>query len=104
MRLRREKRYLATFSHGGETVDVRVRARGAEEAERRAKTLVAEGWNTALVQVRRESWSAYARRTRATAPTPGEHERRVFAMTLLAGGFVIVAAVFVAAAASSVTA
>jgi hypothetical protein len=101
MRLRREKRYFATFKHGGETVEVPVRARSGAEAERRAKMLVADGWETTLLQVRRDPWYRNARRTTAIAPTAGERERRVFAVTLLAGAFVIVAAVFLASQASS---
>jgi hypothetical protein len=102
MRLRRTRRYFATFTHGGETVDVPVRARNRPEAERRAKMLVAEGWKTTLVQVRRESW--LERRARSSAPTAGERERRSFTVALLAGAFFIVAAVFVAAQASGVVA
>jgi hypothetical protein len=103
MGLRQRKRYLATFRHGGgETVDVPVRARSRPEAERRATMLVAEEWNTTLLQVRRESW--LERRARATAPSAGDRERRIFAFTLVAGAFLVAAAVFVAAQVSNVAA
>ena len=102
MGLRHGKRYFATFRHGGETVDLPVRARSRPEAERRAKMLVAEGWNTTLLKVRRESW--LERRGRATAPSAGERERRIFAVALVAGAFLVVAAVFVAAQASNIVA
>jgi hypothetical protein len=103
LRQRKRKRYFATFRQdGGETVDVPFRARSRPEAERRAKMLVAEGWNTPLLQVRRESWRE--RRARPTAPSAKERERRIFAVALVAGAFLVVVAVFVAVQASNVVA
>ena len=64
--------------------------------------LVAEGWDSTLLHVRRESWYARRAKAAATAPTAKERERRVFAVTLLAGVFVTVIAVLVAALTSSV--
>lgn len=100
MQLRRRKLYLATFNHGGETVDVPVRARSRAEAERQAKMLIADGWETTLAQVQRER--SFARRRRSTIPTARERERRAFAVTLLAGALVTVAAVLLATQASAV--
>lgn len=105
MRLRRKKLYFATFRHAGatgETVDVPVRAHSSPEAERRAKMLVAEGWDSTLLHVRRESWHARRARAAVTAPTAKERERRFFAVMLFAGGFVTVIAVFVATLTSTV--
>jgi hypothetical protein len=102
MGLRQRKRYLASFSRDDETVDVTVRARSRPEAEQRAKMLVAEGWGTTLLQVRRESW--LERRARQTAPSAGEHHRRIFAVTLVVGTLLVCAVVFLAAQASNVVA
>lgn len=103
MGLRQRRRYFATFRQGGgETVDVPVRARSRPEAERRAAMLVAEGWGTTLLRVRRESW--LERRRRPTAPSAGEHHRRIFAVTLVVAALLVVGAVFLAAQASNVAA
>jgi hypothetical protein len=99
VQLRREKTYLANFRHGDDAVEVPVRARTKAEAERRAKKLVADALETPLLGVRRESW--YARRTRATAPTAKDNDRRVVAVTLVAGLIGTAAVVLLAAQASS---
>ena len=96
VRLRQEKIDLATFEDDGEAVEPSL---ADLDARRRSKEIAAENSQKPLARVRRRSW--YRRRTTATAPTARDHERRVFAVTLLAGACGIVAVVLLASQVST---